>query len=155
MESEIRVATQKDFEEIKTLFLELCEVENTMFDKTVSQKFPSSQEGVAYLNKRISGGSCWLAVVDGKTVGYLVGSIEKPEIYRQTGLIGVLESAFVKEGLRNEGIGSGLFGKFKEWCALHNAERIRVEASFRNKPAIEFYRELGFEDYSLLLEMEL
>ncbi len=155
MEVEVRLGRPDDFKEVRALFLKLCRLESDEFDPTIDPEFPLTEEGTSFLEKRLSEGACFVALVEGETVGYLAGILEKPKAYRKCGKIGLLESLFVVDEMRERGVGNGLFKSFKEWCASQGAGRIKVEASFSNPRAIEFYRELGFSDYVLSLEMEL
>ena len=97
---------------------------------------------------------CFLAESGGTPVGYLIGSIMEPFTIRPV-RVAELESMFVLEGYRGQGVGARLVELFKEWAASQGAKRLRVTAYAENAKALAFYRRAGFKPYKLTLEMGL
>ncbi len=56
----------------------------------------------------------------------------------------LLEDMVVREKLRGRGIGAALFEAVQAWAAGKNAKRLQLLADERNKPALAFYKKLGF-----------
>ncbi len=63
-----------------------------------------------------------------------------------------LESMYVRQPYRSQGVGRQLASEFVQWAKQRGIQRISVTAYAANNRAIAFYRELGFEPKSLLLE---
>lgn len=64
-----------------------------------------------------------------------------------------LRQFFVTRGYRRRGIGSQAIRMLTSevWPS---GKRIRVDALIGNRPALEFWRSVGFVDYLITLEME-
>lgn len=156
MEINIRPATIEDFEKIQELNSLLFK-NDQKFDSTLDLSWPNSKEGIEYFKNSItSENSCvFVSIVDGKIIGYLIGSISDVKSYRKKIKLGELDNMFVMETHRNLGIGSKLVENFIEWCKTNKVERIRTIASSGNKDAIKFYEQHGLKKYSIILEADL
>jgi len=62
---------------------------------------------------------------------------------------------YTKKKFRGKGLGSKLTKDFIDWCKKNKVNYISVTASNQNKSALNFYRNSGFKDYELTLEMIL
>jgi len=155
MEVKIQFATIKNLRDIQDLNHQLCIKENKEFDATINPDYPIQKQGEEYFKDRIKNGCSLLAIVDGKVVGYLVGSISEVEDYRNISKIAEAENMFILENYRSKGIGKKLFQEFTKWCKSKKAQRIKAVASAQNIKAIEFYRREGFQDYDFVLEKEI
>lgn len=154
---EIRTATGDDLQEIQRLNQNLCKKEHEEFDATIIKDFPFTQEGEQYFERRVKGddGCVLVATLDDKIVGYLAGGICEEEFYRTISKLAEVENMLVLKKYRGLGIGTKLLEEFMDWCKSKGIEKVRAVASSQNTKAIDFYRERGFEDYSLILEKEL
>jgi ribosomal protein S18 acetylase RimI-like enzyme len=153
----IRKAILSDIKTIQKLNLLLFKKEHKEYDKLLNLNWTFSKTGTAYFKKRISGKSecAFVAVLDNTIIGYLVGSITKVESYRNLPLTAELDNMLILEKHRSKGIGKLLYTEFISWCKLKKVKMIRVQASARNIKAIEFYRKIGFKDYTLVLESNI
>jgi ribosomal protein S18 acetylase RimI-like enzyme len=70
-------------------------------------------------------------------VGYCVGAIS-PKGHAE------IESLFVAEKFRKQGIGSALVKKVLEWFEHEKAKSMMVNVAIGNEHAFEFYRQWGF-----------
>ena len=154
MRVKIQKAAIENLSEIQTLNYGLCKKEHDEFDKTINPNFSLDQIGKSYFADRISNSCALVALLDGKIVGYLVGSIIDVESYRTIGKIGEVENMFVVEKYRSIGVGKKLLEEFERWCA-GKTKRVRAVVTAKNEKAIRFYERAGFEDYALTLEKEL
>ena len=66
-----------------------------------------------------------------------------------------LESMYVREAYRGQGVGQQLVQKFLEWARERGVERVSVTAYVANERAVAFYEKLGFTAKSLTLELGL
>lgn len=154
----IRPAELNDLKDIQALNLLLFKKEYAEFDKTLNCELPFSPEGEKYFKEHIENKDCCSLVAQaGKgIVGYLVGDIHRDETpYRILPLFAELQNMLVLAEYRGQGIGDQLVQEFIKWCRTKNVGRLRVVASAQNTPAIDFYRQQGFKDYSLILESDL
>jgi len=125
-------------------------------DPTLNVRWPY-EAGEEYFQKKISGeaGVCFVAVIDGKVVGYLAGYIfEKIPSY-DTIKRSELDNIFVEEEFRGQGIGKLLTKKFLAWSKSNGAFSTLVSAYFFNEQAVKFYKRVGFEPLALKLESKL
>ena len=157
MDVEIRKATLKVLDIIQDLNLMLFQKEYEEYDKNLNLNWTKGEEGTNYFKKRITdeNSSAFVAIVDGKIVGYRIGAISKPESYRNISNYAEAENMFVLPKFRNKGIGTKLFNEFLKWCKEKNIKRVKIVVDSRNEKALNFDRKMGFEDYSITLEKEL
>lgn len=152
----IRRAGVNDLGDILRLNLDLFKKEYKEYDKKLNLKWTFGKVGRNYFKKRISGkdGFAFVAENEGKIIGYLCGSVGKcPYDYRLIPKYAELENMIVDKKFRGQGIGEKLVKEFLKWCKEKKADVISVNASAQNEKGIEFYRKMGFKDYSLTLEI--
>ncbi|HLD54690.1 MAG TPA: GNAT family N-acetyltransferase [Candidatus Nanoarchaeia archaeon] len=155
MEVKIQFATIKNLKEIQYLNHQLCIKENKEFDATINPDYSIQKQGEEYFKDRINNGCTLITIVDGKVIGYLIGSISNAEDYRNLSKIAEAEEMFILEDYRSMKIGKKLLQEFAKWCKSKKVERIKVVAYAQNSKAIEFYRREGFKDYDFVLEKEI
>lgn len=150
----IRKAKEEELKIAQDLNHQLFE-HDLEYDPLLDMNWPYEKE--EYFRNRISekDGVCFVAEVDGKVVGYLIGAMIEPYTYRKIKKQSELENTLVKEEFRGRGIGEKLFEEFVKWSKEHGAERIKVSASADNFGAIKFYQRVGFKPYATELEYEI
>lgn len=150
----IRKADIGDLEDILGLNSDLFKKEYKEFDKSLNLKWTYG-EGKKYFEDRIvkKDGFVEVAEVKSKIIAYVCGGISERNSYRKRAKYAELESMLVEENLRGSGIGTKLTKDFINWCKENEVENIAVTASAQNNQGVDFYRKLGFKDYSLTLEM--
>lgn len=151
----IREAQRQDLNDILRLNLALFKKEFKEYDKTLNIKWTYSQKGKDYFKKRIinKDGFAAVAVNDGEIVGYICCGLHKNSTRKTTKA--ELENIMVIGQYRNQKIGSRLVRIFFTWCKTKKIKDILVTASTKNLSGIRFYKKLGFNDYSLILEKKL
>lgn len=152
----VRKSTSNDLEDILRLNLDLFKKEHKEYDKKLDLKWTYGKIGKSYFQKRASGkeGFCVVAEVEGEVVGYLCGSVRDcPYDYRLIPKYAELENMIVDKKFRGGGIGKKLTEEFLKWCKSKKADSVSVNASIQNEKGINFYRKMGFRDYSLTLEI--
>ncbi len=86
--------------------------------------------------------------VDGSTlVGYCVSSIDRH-------LTGEVDSIYVDQNYRGQGIGSTMIQKALQWLGSKGAQKKIVSVTFGNEQVWEFYQEFGFMPRRTLLEQK-
>jgi len=158
MEPKIEVATIDDLKNIQELNLLLFKKEREEFDKTLNCEWPMSEDGEAYFKECITGEEkcAFVARLDDKIVGYLVGRTHKDKVFhRILPLLAGLDNMLVLEEYRGKGIGTRLYQSFKDWSKSKGIGKIQVLASIQNTDGINFYHQNGFVDYDLILESDI
>ncbi len=87
----------------------------------------------------------WVCEKNHKIVGFIVGVKTNSEIAR------ILILAVLKE-YRRQGIGNILLKNFLREVAIKNIKHVELEVETKNKSAIEFYMENGFEIIDILIK---
>jgi len=86
--------------------------------------------------------SFFVAVADGKIIGFIGGGLEN------TGevIYGHLCTLFVAEEFRSRGLGRALSDRIDHDFILHGATAVQLEVRPSNLDAIAFYRSLGYRE---------
>ncbi len=79
-----------------------------------------------------------------KPVGYCIASVD--------GVLGEIDSLFVKEAYRGKGIGEGLMTFGLNWLEEHDCETIRVSIAEGNQDVLDFYRKFGFAERMIVMQ---
>ena len=150
----VRKAVIGDLKRIQELSLMLFEKEIEEYDELLDMDWTFGEIGDKFFRKCLTGeNTCSFVVEDkGKIVGYLVGEEVKGENYRILPKVAELDNMLVLKEYRGKGVGKMLYGAFIQWCKERGVKMIKVQASAKNKEAIAFYRKMGMEDYTLVLE---
>lgn len=151
---EIKKATIENVKDILNLNQQLFNYDKN-FDKTLDPTWPSNNKKY-FKNSIINKNSLALVVVDNaEIVGYLIGTINEAEDYRNIQKIAELDNMFILPKYRKKGIGTDLCGKFFKWAKEKGIKRASVIVSEQNSKAINYYKKCGFLDYNLILEAKI
>ena len=152
----IRPAKIAELKIVQDLCSELIKYE-LPFDQTENANFAYEKSGREYLEKAIAGEQtcCLVAEIDGVVAGYLAGSMtERVEYVAGANRWAEIETMFVRAEYRRQAIGEKLIARFKVWVRQQHAAKISVGTYF-DSAAAEFYKAVGFRDYSRDLVMEV
>ena len=144
----IRKATIEDLNDITNLNNKLFKLEKENYDDTLVENWPLSEDGNEYFQYVI------VATINNKVIGYLAGSINEKGSYEEV-QYGEINNMFIDEKYRKYGIGKKLINEFKDYCKDNKIYNIKVEASYKNKGAIEFYHKNGFNEFNLTLTSKI
>ncbi len=152
---EIRRANIKDLNEVLRLNFDLFKKEYKEYDKTLNLRWTHT-EGKKYYKNRIihKNGFLEIALFNNTIIGYVCGVIQDRELFRIQAKYAELENMSIDKSFRGKGIGTKLVQNFLNWSKENKVNYISVKASEKNKQAIGFYRNLGFKDHDLILEMK-
>jgi GNAT superfamily N-acetyltransferase len=150
-------AISEDIQEICGLSKELTEYDR-QFDSTISLNWNIED----YIKKSIHENFVVVAEKNDEIIGYLICSQGNIEDYRNNHILEI-EELFVKDGFRSLGVGKRLINYALDWLKEAIKEqgitsdgiRVSVKVLAKNNRAIRFYREMGFVDYDLIMEMEI
>lgn len=150
----IRKATINDLKNIQELNNKLFNLERDNFDPTLVRNWPLTKEGELYFEDLIKNNYVIVAILNEEIIGYLAGSINEKGSYEEIAY-GEINNMYINENNRGLGIGKKLIDNFKKYCKENNINNIKVEASAKNKNALNFYKKNGFEDFNITLTMEI
>jgi len=151
----IRRADEKDVPTIVELNYALFQEDARQRDPFMNLNWPH-EEGHEYFTKLLKSEKSLglLAEVNAEAVGYLIGYMRRSSSLRPVRLA-ELESMYVREEYRSQGVGRQLVERFLEWVKERGGERVSVTAYAANERAIAFYSKMGFTPKSLTLEVRL
>ena len=145
----IRNATIEDFEYLLKLQLQLEDIE-IKFDNNLKERCYDTNQGREKLKNRINNTNNIFLVVTNESnivIAFIDGNIPDDEWwYKDT--VAYLNHICVDKDYRNHGIASMLLKKFEQTAIEKAATYIRLLAFNQNEPAISFYKNKGFIEYS-------
>jgi len=153
MELFIRKAIEQDIENLTILNFELFQEDVGQQNSYLHLGWQSNSQK-KYFAKLISeeNSICYLAEIDCKPIGYLVGIIRN-----RTNLpsmkFSVLDSMYVQDEHRGLGIGNKLIREFIKWSKDRGVQSISVTAYYANEKAIELFKGFDFVPKYLILEL--
>lgn len=149
----IRKAEQSDVEAIVGFSYALFQEDAGQRDPSMNLEW-AKENGAAYFSELIASDKNigLLALVEDNVIGYLVGRVREAT---SLSLIkkADLESMFVEEQYRGQGVGAQLAQMFLKWAIEQGVEQITVTAYAANERAIAFYQGLGFKPKNLTLAL--
>ncbi|MEK7629032.1 MAG: GNAT family N-acetyltransferase [Patescibacteria group bacterium] len=157
MPTTIRKAKPEDLSEVSKLNLELFNIQHE-FDPTANLDWTFSADGQEYFKARISGEDSFVEIVENEEkniIGYIMCTILKRPLYRIDVKYAELESIYIKPEHQGEKLGSQLTNNFINWCRENKVNYVSVIPSAQNESAIKFYRKNGFENYDLVMQLDL
>ncbi len=151
----IRKASPKDLNDILRLNFDLFKKEYKEFDKSLDLNWTYGK-GKKYFKNRLKKPDGFVEVVkfENKIIGYICGGISLRLFYRKKAVYAEIENMIIDKRFRGKGLGSKLVKDFLNWCKKKKVNYISVTASAKNEAVIDFYRNSGFEDYNLTLEIK-
>lgn len=155
---EIKPAEIEDVPAIQKLCKELFlnEVQKG-FDNNLDANWSLSKKGKKEIKQRIlSNNSCGFVVkIDNRIIGYLIGLILEEETGRSSSKYAELEHMYVNPKYRSLGIGKKLVNKFKTWSKSKKLKIMKVNVSYKNEDAINFYKKVGLLPADITLAMKI
>ena len=132
----IRKATADDLDRMADLLYELFSIE-----KDFTQDKAKQLRGLTIL-MRCGTAALWVAEQDGEVVGMV--SAQMNISTAEGAFSALLEDLIVTEDRRKQGIGTKLLQTAIGWAEFKGAKRIQLLSDKRNHPAIEFYKNEGW-----------
>jgi ribosomal protein S18 acetylase RimI-like enzyme len=152
----VRPATATDVPELVPLNAALFREDAGSRDPYADLDWPR-RSGEQYFHEAVADGersAVWVAEVEGRAVGYLLGRLQAPTDVRPVASAS-LESLYIAADHRGGGIGEALVDQFIAWARRQGAGRATVSAYADNEGANRFYRRLGFAARSTMFDRAL
>lgn len=122
----------------------------------LNMEWPDSDIGEKYYHKVVNAVDDvigFVAKIDDQPVGY-VALHKRPMHHRHKSYVEI-ENIGVKPDYRSQGIGKLLVEKASKWAKAQGADRLLVETFAKNNRALKFYKEFGFVESAITLEVDL
>jgi diamine N-acetyltransferase len=149
---EYRTTDVKDIELIRPLWIQLNEHRHTLA-KTFRSHYEqwTFDDRKAYFEKVAAAGSLQLDLAfdsqRDRCVGYCVSSLSREKT-------GEIESVFVDDAYRSQGIGTALMTRALAWLDMNGSVKNRVPVADGNEAARDFYKKFGFYPRKMVLEQK-
>jgi len=152
----IREAKKADVKQIEGLSDKLmgCHLQ---FDEYYKLRGDSDMEYVGYFEALVSSkdSAVFVAEDNGTIVGYLAGKIEKRPPVFEVGERGWIDSAYVLEEHRGQGIGRELAEKMLRWFEERGIRYVELSVDSRNELGCSVWRSLGFETWQFVMKKRI
>ena len=93
-------------------------------------------------------GKCYLAIIDNKVVGLVMGTIPEYEEFDYLDYKcpkrGIITELVVTKNIRSKGVGKELVKKMEEYFLAQNCEYVLIDVFAYNTEALEFYGKSGY-----------
>jgi len=96
-----------------------------------------------------------VAIVDDKTVGYILGWVkERPPVFKLK-KVGYISDCFVIKKFRRKGIGEKLTQRMLTWFGTKKLNHVELVVISRNKLGLTAWKNLGFEEYRKIMRRKI
>jgi len=90
-----------------------------------------------------------------KIIGFLIAKIKKTKYFFKPRFIGIISRIFVENDFRKKGIGMRLVEKALEWFKKRKIKFVEVVCHSKNKKALNFWKKLGFVEFTKKFKKEI
>jgi len=145
---QINVVTESDLDEVVSLLRELA---NTVEDQRGIDIKVTAENLAALLGD--SSSHLLVARSDGEVVGFINFTVRRTALH--VGPSGLIDELVVRSNLRGSGVGRSLVMAAADICRRLGCVELEVSTEKTNAAARRFYRQCGFDEDAVLLEMGL
>jgi len=144
----IRKAKISDYDSITSLYKQLHETEKK-YDNNLIDEYNIDKEQEKIIKKRIRSRKdiFLVAEIDNKIIGLIYGEIPDIIFYKEK--VSFLKHLCVDKEYRNKSIATKLIQEFSDKSQEKGAIYIRLNAFEKNTNAVNLYKKMGFEEYSI------
>lgn len=103
----------------------------------------AKRRALELLLRRPDLGAVLVAALDGRPVGYAVGTLGLA--LEVGGLFLLVDELYVEPALRGSGLGRALLQRLVAWGRAAGCRQVDLEVGWENRPAQDWYARLGFE----------
>ena len=142
---------EKYLEDVRDLLTELEEYLVSIDKDELDQVHPEYHEKMALVDLedvKKNDGKCYLAIIDNKVVGLIMGTIPPFDEYDYLDYKcpkrGIITELIVTSKIRSKGVGSELMNKIEEYFKSKGCEYSLVDVFAYNNIGINFYDKYGY-----------
>lgn len=149
----IRKATLKDYAQLKEMRTDFLFEEYKLFDKDINKKYLKTHLPKE-LKKNLKSKKVvlFIALDEGKAVGYIAGEIEKSHPIWVFKKVGYVFNLYIKPNYRRKGIGKELTKAILNWFKKRKIKWFKLHVYSNNLQAHSLYKKLGFRDFLIELK---
>lgn len=148
----IRPADKKDFDTIRNIMNQVQELHVTW--RPDIYKPTEDFITLSYVEEMIEKRALFVAEKDGEVVGVMSIMLRHVESPTQvTRDVIFVDSLAVDEKHRGQGIGHAFFDFLKKWKEEIGADGIELQVNARNEKAYQMYKDYGFTEKSINMEL--
>lgn len=148
----IRPADKKDFDTIRNIMNQVQELHVTR--RPDIYKPTEDFITLSYVEEMIEKQALFVAEKDGEVVGVMSIMLRHVESPTQvTRDVIFVDSLAVDEKHRGQGIGHAFFDFLKKWKEEIGADGIELQVNARNEKAYQMYKDYGFTEKSINMEL--
>lgn len=157
MEITYKKADLKDLKDIYLLNSKLIKISTKRFDPTLNHRWHKTSSHKDFFESLILEDNSLVIVAYSKNfpIGFIASKLYWTTEVRKKLLLCEIKKLYIVKKYRRSGIGKELMNMIREWSKRNNAHRLRIEVFSKNRSAINFYRNIGFEDYDQTMEMPI
>lgn len=146
----LRKAKKEDFDKIKKLLNQLWDTEKVFYENLKDSYYISEKTNKELLADIVSRKKIFLvAEYKNEIIGLIDGKIiDDLEAYKEK--IAYINRFVVDESYRKNGVGKLLIDEFSKIVKQKECKYLKLNAFEQNIPAIDFYKNYGFEEYSIM-----
>lgn len=155
---QIEVANETNYETLNKLFKELDHYHFLLQPERVNE-YTQVARTAEQLNSYTSGDGkvLFIAKLNEEYVGFINLKIEVIEgsylnVSRKFCLI---DNIFVRESFRSKGVATYLVNYAKKWSLEQGVNKVELQVFSSNINAVKFYESMGFDQFSIKMELSL
>lgn len=151
----VRKAKKSDFEKVLDLEKQLWDTEKVFFDNINDEYYLNEETEKEVLRNILSRKNIVLvAENEHGVIGVIQGYIIKNK-YAYKRKIAFIDKLVVDKNYRKNGIGKLLINEYSSFVKNKDCHFLKLNAFEQNIPAIKCYKNLGFEEYSIMYIKEI
>ncbi len=129
--------------------------DNSKYDPDIISDWAHTEIGEKYYKELAVNQNqiCFVAEENNTLVGYIV-AVPKEFDYRR-GTYLEIDNMGVLTEYRGKAVGTMLVEEVKKWAKDHDYNKLFVNSYFKNTSAVAFYKNNGFEEIDVSLEMKI
>ncbi len=97
----------------------------------------------------------FVAEIEGKIIGYIIGKIVKGKSLTSLSKFGVISDIFVEESFRDQKLGEKLVQKLISWFKTRKISHLELSVHTKNELGIKFWKKLGFKEFIKRFRLKL
>ena len=158
----IRKARLKDIDTIADMWKEFMKEHREMGIKWKEDRIPDFKDNVSEMVRSFhsrsvrSRNSLLLVLEDeGKVHGFMLSAIRKNIPIFKGGPLGSIDSLYIREPYRGNGISSRMFKETMKWFKEKGVSAISIRVMCCNEHAFEVYEKWGFKDIHVEMRLDM
>ncbi len=151
MDITIRPGTERDLPDMLRLWREMMDFHARVEPRFRPLPSPAGEQAWReHLSRDVWGSEDWcvfVAEVDGKIVGQIMGMLRDAVPVFEPGRYGYVTDVVVDPAVRRSGVGQALFEALRAWFCERGVSCLQLQVAHNNPASQAFWRAMGCTDY--------